>query len=80
MVNTSERNGWAGIRFCGRKNCGFAGIDRTPPADGDEWLCVPEMQHTEPRARLHKAKGSLGTRHSPWHMNHTWAGDRSVGG
>ena len=41
MIKTSERNRCARVRFCGRKNCGFAGIDFILPADEDEWLCAP---------------------------------------
>ena len=41
MIKTSERNRCARGRFCGRKNCGFAGIDSILPTDEDEWLCTP---------------------------------------
>lgn len=41
MIKTSERNRCARVRFRGRKNCGFAGIDFILPADEDEWLCTP---------------------------------------
>lgn len=45
-------------RFCGRKNCGFAGIDFILPTDEDEWLCVAGTGHVE---------GSPGTHHTYAH-------------
>lgn len=72
MIKTSERNRCAPVRFCGRKNCGFAGIDSILPTDEDEWLCAPGTKGPA----VPSARGALQAHAPTYAQVRTWVSGR----